>query len=116
VTTLLDQMRRLSAAEEFFQLLDVPYEQGIVNVARLHILRRMGQYLRGDNLDGLSEDEQRAACREHLATAYSDFVRSSPIQERVFKVHQEAVAPKAPPKPAGVFVPLSAVTGPAAKS
>ena len=56
--------------------------------ARLHILRRMGQYLRGDALDGLDDATMKEACRSHLETAYQDFVRSSPIVERVFKVKE----------------------------
>lgn len=99
--SVLDDLGRLSAAEEFFDYLAVPYEPAIVRVARLHILRRMGQYIRGSEVDGvfagLGDEEIRALCREHLDQAYQDFVASSPIQERVFKVHKEAVAPKAGP-------------------
>ena len=95
---VLEQLSQLSAAEDFFAFLEVPFEPTIVQVARLHILRRMGQYIKGSQIDGvfenLSDDEIRALCREHLDQAYQDFVSSSPIQERLFKVHQEAVAPK----------------------
>ncbi|MGD0434297.1 MAG: nitrogenase-stabilizing/protective protein NifW, partial [Acetobacteraceae bacterium] len=45
----------------------------------------------------------------HLETAYQDFVRSSPIAERVFKVHQDAMKPAKPAK--RPFVPLTALTG-----
>ncbi len=108
--SVLEELGRLSAAEEFFVALDVPYEPAVVNVARLHILRRMGQYLRDDALAALhDEDAVRAACRAHLERAYADFVRSSPIAERVFKVHQDALKPAEPP--ARPFVPLTALTG-----
>lgn len=103
---VMKELGRLSSAEDFFVALDLPYDPEIVNVARLHILRRMGQYLRGDALEGLDDAATRQACRAHLATAYQDFVRSSPIAERVFKVHQDAVKPAKQP-----FVPLSALTG-----
>ncbi len=69
----------------------------------------MGQYLRGDALDGLDDAATRAACRSHLETAYQDFVRSSPIAERVFKVHQDAIKPAEPVQ--RPFVPLTALTG-----
>lgn len=110
---VLDEMGRLSSAEEFFVYLDVPYEMSVVQVARLHILRRMGQYLkqseREDAFAGLGDAETLALCRAHLAQAYQDFVQSSPIQERIFKVHQEAVAPKA--TPTAPFVPLASIGG-----
>jgi nitrogenase-stabilizing/protective protein len=109
--SVLEELGQLSAAEDFFHFLDVPYEVGIVQVARLHILRRMGQYLKGSEHDGafegLGETEIRALCRTHLDQAYRDFVESSPIQERLFKVHKDAVAPK--PEPAKPFVPLAAL-------
>ncbi|EGD60886.1 nitrogen fixation protein NifW [Novosphingobium nitrogenifigens DSM 19370] len=111
--SLLDRLQSLSSAEEFFEVLDVPYDEAVVRVARLHILRRMGQYLRGSAadgaFDGADEAGVEALCREHLAQAYADFVASSPIAERIFKVHQDALRPK--PEPNRPFVPLSALTG-----
>jgi nitrogenase-stabilizing/protective protein len=107
--SIMTELGQLSSAEDFFVALDLPFDPAIVNVARLHILRRMGQYLRGDALDGLDDGATRAACRSHLETAYQDFVRSSPIAERVFKVHQDAMKPAKPAK--RPFVPLTALTG-----
>lgn len=111
--TVLDELAKLSAAEEFFACLGVAYDPAVVHVARLHILRRMGQYLRESQADEafsrMDDAQLRLLCREHLANAYQDFVVSTPIQERLFKVHRDAVAPKAEPqKP---FVPLTALTG-----
>jgi len=111
--SVLEDLESRSSAEEFFDYLGVPYEPQVVHVARLHIMRRMGQYLRGSDVEGALQEADDAAlfalCKEHLAQAYADFVASSPIAERIFKVHQEAIAPKAAPqKP---FVPLTALTG-----
>jgi nitrogenase-stabilizing/protective protein len=100
MTSVLEQMRRLSAAEEFFALLGVPYDPAVINVARLHILRRMGQYLAAEALDGQSEEAVRAACRDNLARAYGEFVSARPADRQVFKVLQEAVRRRG-------FVPLS---------
>ena len=92
--TVLEQLSKLSSAEDFFRFLGVPYEPSVLDVARLHILRRMGDNLRkaGDVPD---EAKARAYFRAHLERAYLDFVHSSPILERVFKVHQDAIRPKA---------------------
>ncbi|MCJ2179133.1 nitrogenase stabilizing/protective protein NifW [Novosphingobium album (ex Hu et al. 2023)] len=111
--SLLDDLQGLSSAEDFFTFLDVPYEPSVVHVARLHILRRMGQYLRGSEVEGALASADDAAlmslCREHLTQAYEDFVKSSPIEERLFKVHKEAIEPK--PEPNRPFVPLTALSG-----
>lgn len=108
---VLQDLGSLSSAEDFFNFLELPFEPSVVHVSRLHILRRMGQYLKGSELDGafegLSEDEIKALCRDHLDQAYQDFVASSPIQERLFKVHKEAIEPK--PEPASNFVPLDSL-------
>jgi nitrogenase-stabilizing/protective protein len=105
--SVLEELRRLSAAEDIFRCLDVPYEPAVVNVARLHILRRMGEYLAREDMTGLDDEEVRARCRRHLQTAYADFVARSPIEERVFKVHKDAVKTAAPKKTP--FVPLAAL-------
>ncbi|MEI2384394.1 nitrogenase stabilizing/protective protein NifW [Breoghania sp. JC706] len=115
---VLDDLAQLSAAEEFFAYLGVPFEPSVVHVSRLHILRRMGQYLATSEEEGafaeLSDDEIRDLCRAHLETAYDDFVTSSPIEERLFKVHQDAARPK--PEPNRPFVALSSITGPGGAS
>ena len=107
--SILDTLNQLSTAEDFFEALDVPFDSTVVRVARLHILRRMGQYLRAEDFTGLDDDAVREACRSCLETAYQDFVQSSPIEQRVFKVHQDAIQPKTAPKSAKPFVPLSAL-------
>jgi nitrogenase-stabilizing/protective protein len=109
--SVLQDLGRLSSAEDFFAYLDLGFETSVVQVSRLHILRRMGQYLKGSETDGsfegLSDDDIKALCRSHLEQAYQDFIASSPIQERLFKVHKEAVAPKE--EPASNFVSLDSL-------
>jgi nitrogenase-stabilizing/protective protein len=102
---ILAKLRAASSAEDFFTLLGVAYDAQVVNVARLHILKRMGQYLASENFTGLPDSEVSGRCKGMLERAYQDFVASSPIDQRVFKVLKEAVAP---PKPAN-FVPLDAL-------
>jgi nitrogenase-stabilizing/protective protein len=94
--TVLEQLSKLSSAEEFFRFLAVPYDPSVLNVARLHILRRMGDNLRKATVEP-DESKARAYFRAHLERAYLDFVHSSPIKERVFKVHQDAIRQKLAP-------------------
>ncbi|BBC02587.1 MULTISPECIES: nitrogenase stabilizing/protective protein NifW [Bradyrhizobium] len=101
---ILDRLNKASSAEEFFSLLGVEYDPGIVNVARLHILKRMGQYLAKEQFAGAAEPDIRARCKAMLEQAYADFVASSPIDQRVFKVLKDAVADHDKPM---AFVPLS---------
>ncbi|MCP3392415.1 nitrogenase stabilizing/protective protein NifW [Bradyrhizobium sp. CCGB12] len=101
---ILDRLKKASSAEEFFALLGVDYDPKVVNIARLHILRRMGQYLGREQFADATEAEITARCKTMLERAYADFVASSPIDQRVFKVLQDAVSE--PKKPAA-FVPLS---------
>jgi nitrogenase-stabilizing/protective protein len=103
--SVLTRLRAAASAEEFFTLLGVGYDPKVVNVARLHILKRMGEYLSTEDLDGVADPVVAARCKSVLERAYEDFVASSPLDQRVFKVLKEAVAP---PKPAN-FVPLDAL-------
>jgi nitrogenase-stabilizing/protective protein len=106
---VLDRLATLSSAEDFFAFLDVAYDPAVLDVARLHILKRMGEYLR-DNADmlGVEADEAtaRALCKVHLERAYRDFIESTPLDERVFKVLKDAANPRTPP-----LIQLSAAPG-----
>ncbi|HEY1255399.1 MAG TPA: nitrogenase stabilizing/protective protein NifW [Terracidiphilus sp.] len=88
--TVLEQISKLSSAEDIFRFLDVAYDPAVLNVARLHILKRMGEYLRNVSIEA-DDTKARAYYRAHLERAYLDFVNSSPIKERVFKVHKDAI-------------------------
>ena len=104
---ILKTLQSLSSAEEFFQALDVPYEQSVLHVCRLHILRRMGEYMRNEKFTSDAPDAAiHEQCRTFLARAYQDFVTSTPLEQRVFKVLKDAVRPK--PKD---FVPLTNLAG-----
>ncbi len=110
--SVLSDLEKLHAAEDFFSYLKVEYDPEVLRVSRLHILKRMGKYLEEKDFSGASEDEVFARARETLLKSYQDFVASSPIGERVFKVLQdhdpsrEKVEEPAP-KP---FVPLDSLT------
>jgi nitrogenase-stabilizing/protective protein len=100
---VLEQLNRASSAEDFFALLGVDYDPKHLSVVRLHILGRMGQYLVSEDFAGQPDAVVAARCKVVLEQAYADFVTSSPLEQRVFKVLKDAVAAPKPP----VFVPLS---------
>jgi nitrogenase-stabilizing/protective protein len=89
---ILAKLSAASAAEDFFALLGVPFDAKILNVARLHILKRMGQYVSGEDFAGMPDAVVAARCKAMLERAYEDFVTSKPLDERVFKVLREAAA------------------------
>ena len=91
MNTLAQRLTQLSAAEEFLDFFGIPYEQAVLNVSRLHILKRFYQYMRQEQgLDTLDDIEMFKRLRARLAQAYGDFVRSTPAKEKVFKVLQNA--------------------------
>ncbi|MGD9545633.1 MAG: nitrogenase stabilizing/protective protein NifW [Methylocystis sp.] len=94
---ILEQLKKASCAEEFFTLLGVEFDPKVVNVARLHILRRMGQYLFSEDLCDLDDATVTQRCKDFLERAYQDFLESTPIEERLFKVHKDAVKPAPAP-------------------
>jgi nitrogenase-stabilizing/protective protein len=86
----LQRLQQLSSAEDFLQFFAVPYDQSVVNVSRLHILKRFFQYIRQQQ--PTSQDGELAmfsSYRSMLQKAYGDFVVSTPAQEKVFKVFQD---------------------------
>ncbi|HYB51550.1 MAG TPA: nitrogenase stabilizing/protective protein NifW [Burkholderiaceae bacterium] len=87
---LTRRLSALSAAEEFLEFFGIRYDQAVVNVNRLHILKRFQQYLRqAKDLPAEDSIEQFRRYRELLSRAYGDFVRSTPAKEKVFKVLQQ---------------------------
>ena len=108
--SVMQDLLGLSAAEEFFDYLKVPYEKPTLDVCRLHILRRLSNLLKAEPQEGTDDDDAlRTRFREHLIQAYRDLTTEGPLERRLFKVHQDAAAPKAP---GSTFVPLSVLTEP----
>jgi nitrogenase-stabilizing/protective protein len=89
---ILEALTGLSAAEDIFHFFSISYNPAVVHVSRLHILKRFNQYLRTaqPEIVDLASDAQFQAYRTLLIRAYEDFVRSTPAQEKVFKVFQDA--------------------------
>ncbi len=88
---VLGKMSQFSAAEEFLDYLGVDYDRAVVNVNRLHILKRFQQYIGTlPPPSGLAEEALRAHYRDLLVRAYEDFVHSNAAAEKVFKVFEDA--------------------------
>jgi nitrogenase-stabilizing/protective protein len=89
--TLITRMKALSSAEDFLQFFGVPFDERVVQVNRLHILKRFYQYLhRGEVPAELDEIALFRRYRELLTQVYRDFVASTAQREKVFKVFQDA--------------------------
>ena len=88
---LTQRLKALSSANEFLEFFGIAYDERVVHVNRLHILKRFYQYL--NKAEGLAENddiELFKQYRELLTQAYKDFTTSSSVQEKVFKVFQDA--------------------------
>ncbi len=114
IDNILDRLRGLSSAEDFFHALGVLYDARVLNVARLHILKRMGQYLVDEDFDGLPDRVIAARARSTLERAYSDFEATSPLSQRLFKVLKDH-DPDKPAEKRGAFVSLETALKPFAE-
>ena len=85
---VLDALAKLSAAEQFFDVLGVPFDPQIVNVSRLHILKRFKDILRSTDMEGLDDPAIEAVCRAALIEAYEDFASGRGV--KTFKVFKDA--------------------------
>jgi nitrogenase-stabilizing/protective protein len=106
MSEFLDTLKTLSTAEEFLDFMGVEYDPQVVRVNRLHILKRFHDYIGKAGLPGdLAEADIRPVYASHLAKAYSDFVTSDGVTEKVFKVFEKAAAAKK-----NAFVPLGEIS------
>jgi nitrogenase-stabilizing/protective protein len=89
--TFIERLKALSSAEDFLLYFGVAFDEPVLRVNRLHILKRFYQYLHtADAMTGLDEVAMYRRYRELLTRAYQDFVDSTPAREKVFKVFQTA--------------------------
>ncbi|CAD5371975.1 Nitrogenase-stabilizing/protective protein NifW [Rubrivivax sp. A210] len=86
-----ERLKALSSAEDFMHFFGLPFAEPVLQVNRLHILKRFFQYLRrAEGLETADDVELFRRYRQLLSQAYQDFVVSTPAQEKVFKVFQDA--------------------------
>ena len=92
MTQSLSEFNKLVNAEDYFQFFELPYDQKIVNVNRLHILQKFSEYIKeiDKNNSELNESERLGKYREALDNAYQLFIESTPQEQKLFKVfHQK---------------------------
>ena len=94
MSKIADALGKLSSAEEFLDFLEVKFDQHVVSVNRLHILKRFNQYLARHTFSEESDEAIKAEYKALLERAYSDFVKSDAVTEKVFKVFQDATGVK----------------------
>ncbi|WP_095205068.1 nitrogenase stabilizing/protective protein NifW [Mesorhizobium carmichaelinearum] len=105
---ILARLRGLSDAEEFFAVLGVPYDPKVLAVSRLHVMKRVGQYLAEEDFSELPGQVIAARARATLQRAYEDFAASSPLKHRVFKVLKDH-DPDKPATPDRTFIPFESM-------
>lgn len=90
----LDRLSRLSSAEQFFVALGIAFDPHVLNVHRLHILKRFNHHLDRDAIATLDDAEAEACCRVALTTAYEEFASGSgPKMFKVFQQQQTGFVP-----------------------
>ncbi len=88
LTRTLAQFNQLKDAEEYFQFFGLAYDPKVVNVNRLHILRKFSQLVQDE--DKSQPEEQRLMTyRQALQNAYDLFLTSSSVEQKLFKVFQD---------------------------
>lgn len=86
-----EDLRALEQAEDFFEVLQVPYERHVLEVYRLHILRRFGLEREAiDRQAGLTEAERLGRYRDALERAHRTYQGESAPSERLFRVFEGA--------------------------
>lgn len=91
MSALIDELKRLESAEDFMEYFALAYEPRVVQVSRLHILKRFYQYLaQQGGVEDLPPASAYAVCRSLLERAYRDFEGSSGVEQKVFKVFHAA--------------------------
>ena len=101
MSTFMIGFAALSAAEDFFQYLGVPYDPRTVAVKRLHILKSFNERLATLAADGLDDQALREAYSAALTDAYNGLSGIEARDAKLFKVFRQT--------PARSFVPLAAV-------
>ncbi|QLE57104.1 nitrogenase-stabilizing/protective protein NifW [Nostoc sp. TCL26-01] len=91
MTKTIEDFKKIVDAEEYFQFFELPYDQKLVNVNRLHILKKFAQLISeiDTNYPNLSVEEKLTQYSLALQQAYEVFLESSPQEQKLFKVFND---------------------------
>ncbi|NEQ46614.1 MAG: nitrogenase-stabilizing/protective protein NifW [Leptolyngbya sp. SIOISBB] len=87
----LANFNTLTKAEEYLEFFGISYDPQVVNVNRLHILKKFSQFIRENGIDAgsLTDEATFNQTREALTSAYELFTTSNSVEQKLFKVFQE---------------------------
>ncbi len=90
-TKTLEQFKKITDAEQYFQFFELEYDQHFVNVNRLHILKKFSLLIEAidETFTELDEQEKLSKYGEALAEAYELFKSKTSLDTKLFKVFQE---------------------------
>ncbi|MEH2413963.1 nitrogenase-stabilizing/protective protein NifW [Nostoc sp.] len=91
MTGTIAEFKQLVDAEEFFKFFNMSYDLEVVNVNRLHILKKFSQYIQeiDNNSPDLSHEERLNQYSLALQKAYQVFIESTPHEQKLFKVFND---------------------------
>jgi nitrogenase-stabilizing/protective protein len=87
-----EESRKLVNAEDYFRFFDVAFDPKVVQVNRLHILKKFGQFREVIEKEWPKDgppEKKREAYRKALERAYETFLTSTAQEEKLFKVFQQ---------------------------
>lgn len=88
LTPSLARFNQLKDAEEYFEFFGLSYDPKVVNINRLHILRKFSQLVQAVDKNQSTAD-LLIAYRQELQNAYDLFLTSSSVEQKLFKVFQD---------------------------
>ncbi|NES97500.1 MAG: nitrogenase-stabilizing/protective protein NifW [Desertifilum sp. SIO1I2] len=89
MSVTLAEFNQLTDAEQYFAFFDLPYDATIVNVNRLHILQKFSRLIQEIDTNELSETQVLEQYCLALQQAYSLFLTSNSLEQKLFKVFQK---------------------------
>ncbi|BAZ40411.1 nitrogen fixation protein NifW [Calothrix sp. NIES-4101] len=86
-----DTFKQIVEAEEYFKFFELPYDAKVVNVNRLHILKKFSLNIKeiDEQNPSLSFADKVSLYRAALEKAYQVFLDSTPQEQKLFKVFNQ---------------------------